>query len=324
MTGSPSSGFHSPEAGMPSFWVPPDAHGNGLPAQGWAAIADVTPERADELLRALRASGVPACSAQPTRAAGNMRIWVDPACYAQAENVLLHEFAHPERPRPTFDLRVDAPVSWLEAKQLWWFCDGAIMAISTRDHLWQARGLCARHSWLFFCAETDLKYQPLGVAVLYEDLIGRALHVLRGHRTEHAKMRALEPRATCLTCDYLSTARGISPGFAAERKQIESAARTRAWMRNGRRVWHARVCPRCLPGHAGAAGPLCREHLVQVGTHDETAAATGYLTSLRERMNTCIRSMTYDGPARTPDSDAALVEALGWFAGWRQGMRYMD
>ena len=41
------------------------------------------------------------------------------------------------------------------------------------------------------------------------------------------------------------------------------------------------------------------------------------LTDTLQRLSTCVRSMTADGPPRRLESDAALIETLGWFAGWQ-------
>jgi hypothetical protein len=50
---------------------------------------------------------------------------------------------------------------------------------------------------------------------------------------------------------------------------------------------------------------------------------TGQTNRLRNGSIFTVKSMTDDGPPRTPDGDAALVEALGWFAGWNSGRRYL-
>lgn len=215
------------------------------------------------------------------------------------------------------------PVSWVEVKQLWWFCDGAIMAGSTRTHLWQARGLCSRHSWFFFCAESELKYQPLGVAILYEDLVGRARQVLRRHRADRGRKHGLVAQESCLTCDYVAAATVGNLAFLLERDQVEAAVRSRAWVRGSSAVWRPRACPQCLPEHEHPEGVLCREHLIVSQSHDDTVRAVGYLDELGPRLHRCVRSMTHDGPERCADSDAALVEAIGWFAGWRGSMRYL-
>lgn len=99
--------------------------------------------------------------------------------------------------------------------------------------------------------------------------------------------------------------------------------RTRDWVQDSRGVWRGRVCPECLPARAGSDAVLCRAHLITTGSHDDMARAADYLDVLLPRTRRCVRSMTFDGPDRAPDGDAALVEALGWFAGWRAGTRYM-
>lgn len=94
MTRGPSNGFDGPEARMESFWLPPDAEGNGLPASRWAEIIVVSRPHAEQLLAAFAAGGVPARMARVHRAAPgdqDTRIWVDPSRYAEAENVLLRE-----------------------------------------------------------------------------------------------------------------------------------------------------------------------------------------------------------------------------------------
>lgn len=183
--------------------------------------------------------------------------------------------------------------------------------------------MCPRHSWLYFCAENELKYRPLGSAVLYDDLLGRALRVLHQHRFAPVKRHQLTAHETCFTCDYLSGADAISPGFEAEREAVEAAVRTRTWVHGCRQVWSLRVCPQCLPARAGHDGQLCRDHLSNLGSRDEMAGVVGYLDALAPRLSQCMRSMTHGGPPRAPDSDAALIEVLGWFAGWRAGEHYL-
>jgi hypothetical protein len=81
---------------MPSFWLPPDARGNGLTATRWAEIIVVSKGHADELLEAFRISGVAACAApvqQPWKREPEFHVWVDPDRYAAAENVLLREMS---------------------------------------------------------------------------------------------------------------------------------------------------------------------------------------------------------------------------------------
>jgi hypothetical protein len=318
VSASPHAGLGDGEQRMPSFWLPPDTRGNGLDAGRWAEIVSVAEDEIDALFDALRAAGVPARARTP-HGESQAHVYVSPDRYAQAENVVLH--VRGNRP-PSAGPRDDGPAEWREVKQLWWFCDGAIMDAGTRDHLWRARGLCARHSWLYFCAECELKYHPLGVAVLYEDLLGRALHELTHQHVQPLRMRALRPRATCYTCDYLAT-KGTGPvSFVRETEQVNAAARTRAWLDGSRPVWRERICPECSDRATGGQAVLCRAHLIERGGRSDVAGEVHYLRQLRPRLRSCVLSMTFHGPPRTPDSDGALVEALGWFAGWAPGLRY--
>jgi hypothetical protein len=96
MTRAPSNGFDGPETRMESFWLPPDAEGNGLPASRWAEIIVVSRPHAEQLLAAFAAGGVPARMAHargPAQGEQDTRIWIDPSRYAAAENVLLREMS---------------------------------------------------------------------------------------------------------------------------------------------------------------------------------------------------------------------------------------
>jgi hypothetical protein len=324
MAGSHVVRFVGSEADMSSFWLPPNTLGNGLPAASWAVIAETDPASADRLLRSLTRARVPARLAPPTpgRPRCAVRVFVDPSCHSRAENVLLAEMNRsvPSRSRGDGEPEPDtSPPTRAEAKQLWWFCDGAIMDVGTRDRLWRARGLCPRHSWMFFCAEIELKWQPLGVAVLYADLAGRMVDSL-GHRW--SRTRALRTRDTCPTCDFVgSTAQ--TTGFADERDRMAAGTRTADWVAASRPVWSGVVCARCEPAPARSRAVPCRMHLLADPTSEALARVTDYLPSLAARLRACVRTMTHEGPPHTPDSDAALVEALGWFAGWRAGRPYL-
>jgi hypothetical protein len=77
----------------------PGARGNGLEANAWTAIADVEPARAEVLLRSLAASRVPACTTPIRDAPRLVRVFVDPALYRRADNVLLSELCGPSPAR---------------------------------------------------------------------------------------------------------------------------------------------------------------------------------------------------------------------------------
>jgi hypothetical protein len=96
VTQTPDAGFHSAEARMESFWLPPDAVGNGLDAARWAEIIVVSHAHAEQLLDAFRTAGVAArmaTSHQPRAVPQDTRVWIDPDRYGEAENVLLREMS---------------------------------------------------------------------------------------------------------------------------------------------------------------------------------------------------------------------------------------
>lgn len=232
------------------------------------------------------------------------------------------------QPDPT-DLTT--PVTLAETAQLWWFCDGAIMDVGTREHLHRSWGLCPRHSWLYFRTENELKYQPLGNAVLTEDLVRRAAELLGSHHRPHTKRHRLSPTANCLSCDYLAASPEGRDRFTDDMQAIRRGDRTQSWIVGCGQAWRPHRCPHCpnpapvatpdtavaADGHTDAPGGIaCRLHLLADpdahGTHD----AVDYLQELCDRLTGCVKSMTVDGPDRTVDTDAALVEGLGWLTGW--------
>ena len=77
-----------------------------------------------------------------------------------------------------------------EAVQLYWFSDGT--DADARQRVRRTWGLCPRHSWLLFGVEHELRYLPIDVATLYQDLTWHAT-VLLGRRQSVAQLRrALE------------------------------------------------------------------------------------------------------------------------------------
>lgn len=193
----------------------------------------------------------------------------------------------------------------------------------TRQHLWRSWGLCPRHAWLYFRVENELKYQPLGNAVLHEDLISRAADMINSHHRPHWKLHHLLTSDACLTCDYLAAGPVGRASFASDLNTVHAGNRTRGWLADGRDIWSARRCPHCPPttpdAGAGESSPSNHEHGVPCRLHVDDQSLDDlipYLLDLAARLHRCTKSMTADGPARVPDSDAALVEALGWVAGW--------
>jgi hypothetical protein len=73
-----------------AYWLPPRGFSNGLDAEAWAPIADVSENEAGLFLRSLRDAGIPAYAA---RRAGRgldapFGIWVGTWHYSRAEDVI--------------------------------------------------------------------------------------------------------------------------------------------------------------------------------------------------------------------------------------------
>lgn len=218
---------------------------------------------------------------------------------------------------------LDGPATLAEITHLWWFSDGAIMDDGTRHHLWRSWGLCPRHAWLYFRAENEIKYQPLGNAVLHEDLINRAADMVNSRHSPHWKLHHLASSDSCLTCDYLASSPPGRASFTRDLDTVHAGTRTHDWLAGGRDIWSSRRCPHCPhttpDAGTGEASPRDHEHAVPCRRHIDDRSIddlTPYLVDLTDRLRRCIKSMTADGPPRAADSDAALVEALGWVAGW--------
>lgn len=205
-----------------------------------------------------------------------------------------------------------APVTLAELSQLWWFADGAIMAVDTRAHLHRSWGLCARHAWLYFRVETALRVDPLGNAVLTADLVHRAAGIVTARGPLSRRLDRLRTRDSCFTCDHGGHG---AQRFVGQLVQVNASDAPTRWCDSCRSVWQPRICPRCVPEADGSTDTRCRTHLL--GAAGPEGLPRSYLQDLAGRLDRCVRSMTADGPARTPDTDAALVEGIGWVAGWR-------
>ena len=229
------------------------------------------------------------------------------------------------------------PATLAETTQLWWFADGAIMDPGTREHLHRSWGLCPRHAWMYFRIENEVKYQPLGCAVLLEDLVSRAARLLRSRHTRRHTLSSLQASDSCFTCDYVEGGTiGKPPICGPSRCPGRGAAQPSLVLpvTGGMATTHLPECTPTVHPQRTTAG-VCRLHLAGELTSDApandsskftytpadaghrgTAPVAAYLSTLTTRLTTCRKSMTADGPPHTPDSDAALVEALGWCSGW--------
>jgi hypothetical protein len=213
-----------------------------------------------------------------------------------------------------------APLTFAEVQQLWCFLDTPGMDLHTRGRFRRSWGFCRRHTWAHAVVKCELCRQLLTTAILHQDLTGRAARALSRPGPAALACRRLRPRVSCLICDGLTipTASGDDP-FSVERwRRANRLEGIRSQLAASRAAWLPRSCPIC----AGGDGPTCRPHLlVGAANLSRRRKLAGDLAGLHSRLGVLVESMDRHGPARTPEVEAAWVEALGWFAGWEFPIR---
>lgn len=242
---------------------------------------------------------------------------------------------HSETPPPALSERTFLDPA--EVSMLWSFVHGDIMIGGIREQLRRALGLCARHTWGYFVTEVELwlygpaprgGHLPFDVGVLYQDLLTDVIGKISSARSpsRHGLRSALSPKGPCRICADLSTpGDGVPLGYAGSNADAlaEEAAEltyTKAWLLRTQEHWTAWVCPACtLPDSpSNAVSALCRNHLARFDAiaPEEVAAIVSHLDDARRRLYRSVDSMTQGGRQATTADDAAVIETLGWFAGW--------
>jgi len=248
---------------------------------------------------------------------------------------------HPHDPKsdpPT--LGRDAPLQPEEVSLLWSFIHGDIMIGGIREHLRRALGLCPRHTWGYFVTEVELwlygpaprgGHIPFDVGILYQDLLADAItKISSAHATSRRGLRApLTPKASCRICADLAIPSQTMPlGYAGSNAEELAAEAgeltyTTAWLLRTEDAWRERVCPQCaapqVQDHLTTPALLCRPHLalLESVTPEDAQAIASRLDEMRRRLYRSVASMTQGAEPATVDEDAAVVETLGWFAGWQ-------
>lgn len=213
-----------------------------------------------------------------------------------------------------------------ETRQLWWwFQNASVMAPSVRGRLRRAWGLCQRHTWAHLAVEWELRWRPYSTAGLYLDLTERAAAALTEppSRRSGRPVGRLRAREVCVVCESLaSSTAGPDPSFQPRRQRFNRLAETRAKLAATRPLWAPASCPRCGGGHGFVSRPhLLADEPERAGAPStdavDPATYAAALGELRGRLERLVASMTLHGLVATLEVEAALVEAVGWFAGFQ-------
>jgi hypothetical protein len=202
---------------------------------------------------------------------------------------------------------------------LWSFIDGSIMNVDTRITLRRAWGMCPRHSFGFLSVDAAFRSGYLhGPAVLYEDLMWRAVAALRPVAVLEPAIaaRRIRDRGTCLMCSlgYGSGSQGRASPEVLDRGADVGAIHRFAAETSA--IWKRWVCGRC-EGTEGAA--RCRLHLREEMLRGRSSieGQRALVSEIARHVRRYARSFRWElrGTA-TAEDRAALVGSVGWCSGW--------
>lgn len=204
---------------------------------------------------------------------------------------------------------------------LWWFIQGSIMSPSARDRLWNAWGMCERHTWAFISVEAAFRQGYMhGPSILYEDLMDRAqaLFAVRGPLKPWRTMRRFREKGPCLMCEggYGSHSKGMARAEIVQKGRDLSELRTLALETAPH--WQKAICGRCA---GDDSAERCRRHLIEEVTLGKIRNLSGHtelVNNIARHLRVYSRSFRYGyhGTA-TAEDRAALISAVGWCSGWK-------
>lgn len=226
-------------------------------------------------------------------------------------------------PAESHQADLQRPAWWLsngEVHFLWHFIDGSIMNPDTRAQLHGAWGMCTRHSFGFMTAEAAFRGGFMhGPAVLYDDLMERAMAVVGTARTSVPKRliaHRLGNKASCIMC-----ANGYGPDSPgrAPLERVRQGSNTeilKAFAIETKRWWRAWVCGACAGVRRTAR---CREHLRRDLLDGRTSLQEQrpLVSELAEHVKCYARSFRWELRGTDTGQDrAALIGSVAWCSGW--------
>jgi hypothetical protein len=215
-----------------------------------------------------------------------------------------------------------------EVHFLWWFIQGSIMSPFTRQRLRRAWGMCERHAWGFISVDAAYRHGWLhGPAVLYEDLMGRALALfdLKGPMKHRRIAGQLKEKELCLMCDsgFGPRSRGMANPAVIEAGR--DLGHFRAFAMETKRYWEGLVCGRC----AGDDSPQrCRPHLIEdasLGLVEDLSPHRALVSYVARHVVKYSRSFRWElRGTDTQEDRASLMSAVGWCSGWGILLRVLE
>jgi hypothetical protein len=212
------------------------------------------------------------------------------------------------------------PPSAGEIHYLWWYMQGSIMNQGVRLRLLKAWGFCERHAWIALLVESSFRRRfLLGPAIVYEDIISRAVKVMptRGPMKNLQIMAGLRERGGCLMCDM-----NLGPeteGFASADLIIRGrdVKELHRFAEMTRPYWEKMICGRCL---GNGAWPRCRVHLIEdaaQGRITDISRHRAMIHDLKKHITAYSNDFRWElrGTATVEDA-AAMISSVGWCSGW--------
>ena len=215
-----------------------------------------------------------------------------------------------------------------EIHYLWWFIQGSIMSPHVRQGLRKAWGSCERHAWGAVSVEASFRHGYMhGPAVLYEDLMGRALAAfeVQGPGKLWRVGRNLREKGRCPMCEmgYGPDSRGTARPEVVERGRDLSALR--AFAGHTMPYWRTTICGKC----AGNGSPArCRRHLLEDTSRSlirDVSVQRLLVEDIVHHLEKFHRSFVWGFHGTQTDEDtAALITAVGWCSGWGLLLQIME
>jgi hypothetical protein len=214
-----------------------------------------------------------------------------------------------------------------EVHFLYWFIQGSIMNPDTRRRLQGAWGFCQRHALAHLAVEFAFRRGWVhGCAVLYDDLMERAVRTVNSGRFGFWLAFRLRQTGPCLMCElgFGPNSPGLAPAELLARGRETS--RLRSFAAETLSYWRGFVCAQCTGRTPSPDAPRCRPHLLGDLRHRRPVhlgAQRELIGSIYSAVNRYSRSFRLELQGTdTPADRAGLIAAMGWCSGWSAWLEF--